>query len=128
MYLLDSDYLINFLKGKDDDVLVIESLLTQGLCTSVICVGEVLEGLQGGGHAKRSRQFEIFIQNLNVFDIDQRIIRRFSTLRWTLRKKGKLIDNFDLLIASTCLAHNLTLLTHNTSHFSRIPKLSIFKG
>ncbi len=38
---------------------------------------------------------------------------------------GQLIGNPDLLIAATALYHNLTLLTHNTRHFSRISGLQV---
>jgi tRNA(fMet)-specific endonuclease VapC len=33
--------------------------------------------------------------------------------------------NHDLLIASIAVAHNLTLVTHNTGEFGRIPGLQI---
>lgn len=31
----------------------------------------------------------------------------------------------DLLIGSTAVASGLTLVTHNTRHFSRIPKITL---
>jgi tRNA(fMet)-specific endonuclease VapC len=42
-----------------------------------------------------------------------------------LRKNGVLIDDIDILIAGIALANNLMLVTHNTSHFSRIDGLEI---
>lgn len=36
-----------------------------------------------------------------------------------------LVISLDLFIASTCLYHNLTLLTNNVSHFERIEALNI---
>ena len=33
--------------------------------------------------------------------------------------------SIDLMIASTALVHDLTLVTHNTSHFARIPGLRL---
>ena len=60
-------------------------------------------------------------------DVNKKIIQEFAILRGRLRSKGKLIDNFDLLIAATCLSYNLVLATNNKSHFTRIPKLEIIK-
>lgn len=37
-----------------------------------------------------------------------------------LRKTGTPIDDFDLLIGVTSVAHNLIMVTNNTNHFQRI--------
>jgi predicted nucleic acid-binding protein len=42
-----------------------------------------------------------------------------------LEKSGTRLDDFDLTIASCELAHNLTLVTNNLKHFSRIEGLKI---
>ena len=42
-----------------------------------------------------------------------------------LRKAGRIIEDFDLLIAATCLHHDLKLLTNNRRHFQRIEGLEI---
>jgi tRNA(fMet)-specific endonuclease VapC len=42
-----------------------------------------------------------------------------------LRKSGKPIDDIDLLIAGTAISNDLVLVTHNLSHFERIPELKI---
>jgi tRNA(fMet)-specific endonuclease VapC len=34
-----------------------------------------------------------------------------------------MIADFDLAIAATALAHGLTMVTHNTRHFNRVPGL-----
>nr|VFJ75789.1 MAG: tRNA(fMet)-specific endonuclease VapC [Candidatus Kentron sp. FW] len=42
-----------------------------------------------------------------------------------LRKAGKPLEDIDLLIAGVAVANNLVLITHNQSHFERIPGLEI---
>jgi tRNA(fMet)-specific endonuclease VapC len=42
-----------------------------------------------------------------------------------LRKTGKLIDDFDLLIGTTAVANNLILVTENEKHLSRISNIKI---
>jgi tRNA(fMet)-specific endonuclease VapC len=44
-------------------------------------------------------------------------------LKEHLRKKGKLIGLFDLMIASIAHRKDVTLVTHNTREFSRIEEL-----
>ncbi len=36
-----------------------------------------------------------------------------------------LLEDFDLLIAATALAHDRTLVTNNLDHFNRIPELQL---
>lgn len=42
-----------------------------------------------------------------------------------LEKIGLPIDNFDLLIGATALAHNMTLVTNNTRHFERLSGIKL---
>lgn len=42
-----------------------------------------------------------------------------------LRKTGLLIDDFDLLIGTTAVAHQLVMVTNNGVHFKRIKGIDI---
>ena len=42
-----------------------------------------------------------------------------------LRKSGKLIDDFDILIGATAVANNLILVTENENHLNRLSKINI---
>ena len=42
-----------------------------------------------------------------------------------LEKSGNRIDDFDLLIGSTAVAHNLIVITENVKHLGRIPDIQI---
>lgn len=42
-----------------------------------------------------------------------------------LRAEGRLIPDFDVVIAATALAHDLTLVTRNRRHFDRIAGLTL---
>ncbi len=46
-------------------------------------------------------------------------------LKASLKKTGMLLDDFDLIIASSAMTDNLTLVTNNTKHFSRIDGLKL---
>ncbi len=66
-----------------------------------------------------------FLTFVDVLGIDDEIAKIFGKQRAILRREGRLIDNFDLLIASTCLYYDLILMTNNISHFDRIKELKI---
>jgi len=42
-----------------------------------------------------------------------------------LEKSGTPLDDFDLILASCALSHNLVLVTNNISHFQRIEGLKL---
>ena len=45
-------------------------------------------------------------------------IPKYAQVKAQLRRQGQLLDDFDLLIGATALAHQLTLITNNTKHFA----------
>ena len=68
---------------------------------------------------------------LNSFLTGVKILPIFHSLdlyakeKARLRKMGKPVDDFDLLIGVTSVAHGLTLVTNNTSHFSGISNIDL---
>ncbi|WP_251047242.1 hypothetical protein [Hymenobacter sp. ISL-91] len=42
-----------------------------------------------------------------------------------MRRSGRPIDDFDILIGSTAVAHGLTLVTRNTCHFADLVNLPL---
>ena len=125
-YLLDSDYLISFLAGRNEAVDLITKLSKSILSTSIICVAEVLEGLYAYHEEKKLAIFESYISNIKLYGVDKQIAEIFAHLRADLRKRGELIDNFDLLIAATCQANKLVLVTGNKAHFQRLTGLQLY--
>lgn len=68
---------------------------------------------------------------VNNFAGEITIIPIFSSLsiyakeKARLRKAGRLIDDFDILIGATAVANKLTLVTENVKHLNRISKINI---
>jgi tRNA(fMet)-specific endonuclease VapC len=56
---------------------------------------------------------------------DDQCAESYGVLRAALAREGRLIGPNDLMIAATALAHDCTLVTHNTDEFSRVPDLRI---
>jgi len=66
------------------------------------------------------------VQQLIVLDtIAISVSELFGKNKASLKCTGQLIGDFDILIASFALAHNLTLVTNNTAHFQRLPNLRL---
>lgn len=122
MYLVDSSVLIDFLKNKEYAIQLLKGLKPYERGTSTICIGEILEGLS---LKKEKDKFTKLVSLITIYNVDLKTAVKFAEIRKELRKTGNLIDNFDLLIAATCLANDLTLITNNLKHFERIGGLKI---
>ena len=49
----------------------------------------------------------------------------FANQKAALRRSGRPIDDFDILIGSTAVAHGLTLVSRNTRHFADLANLPL---
>lgn len=52
----------------------------------------------------------------------------FARTRSALRRAGTRIPDMDLLIAATAIHHDVTLLTRNVRHFTRITQLKLYQS
>lgn len=125
-YLIDTDWIINHLNGIESVTKKLEKFTTFGICTSIISVAELYEGVYGSKNYEDSLDaLETFLDGITVLSIDQEVCKIFGRERNKLRKRGAIIGDFDLLIASMCLRYNLILLTNNKKHFEKIDSLRI---
>ncbi|AMV23091.1 tRNA(fMet)-specific endonuclease VapC [Gemmata sp. SH-PL17] len=66
---------------------------------------------------------DVFASQFISFPFDDNCARRFGEIRHALMSLGKPIGPYDTMIAAVALANGLTLVTHNTSEFSRVAGL-----
>ncbi|MDR3553873.1 MAG: type II toxin-antitoxin system VapC family toxin [Syntrophobacteraceae bacterium] len=125
-YLVDTDWIIHYLLGAKPIRKELLRLRPEGLAISIVSLAEVYEGVlysrdpetSGKGLAK-------LLKNISILGLDEDICRVFAKERGKLGNQGNLIGDFDLLIASTCLLHGLTLLTNIVRHSKRIDGLRL---
>ena len=93
---------------------------------SVISYGELVFG------AKKSKAVEKNLKTVNaikkifpLIDVTSKIMDVFGEIKAYTQKTGKPVDDMDLLIASTAIANDFTLVTHNMKHFENIPNLKL---
>ena len=60
-----------------------------------------------------------------VLEFDQEDARQAGEIRAHLASKGTPIGPYDVLIAGQAKARKLTLVTHNTTEFQRVPSLKV---
>jgi tRNA(fMet)-specific endonuclease VapC len=60
-----------------------------------------------------------------VLLLDEPAAEQFGRYKALLRREGRPIGDLDLLIAAIAKHHGLTVVTNNTSHFERLPDLTL---
>ncbi|MEW6376443.1 MAG: type II toxin-antitoxin system VapC family toxin [Thermodesulfobacteriota bacterium] len=126
-YLIDTDWVINHLKGENKVVTKLEELAPEGVAISVISLAEIYEGVYYSKDPVKSQKLleEFLAPDLKLLNVDEEICKIFGKERGKLRQKGKIVSDFDLLIASTCLRYNLTILTNNRRHYEIVEGLNM---
>ncbi len=125
-YLIDTDWVIHYLNNNEKIVEKLISLKKRGLSVSIISLAELYEGIYYSTNPSNNEKILTdFLSGLTILGIDEKICKIFGRKRGKLRKEGKTVGDFDLLIASTCLHHNLTLLTNNIKHFEMVENLKL---
>ncbi len=126
MYLIDTDWVIDYLDGDEEVVRRVKHLLPSGIGISVVSLAELYEGIAYSRNPVASETLlRVFLDDLDIVPLDEDVCRLFGVERGRLRSAGMLIGDFDLLIGCTAKLHGLTVLTNNLRHFTRIPELSV---
>ena len=125
-FLLDTNWIITFLKGRQDAIDLVADLTDQGFGFSVVSYGEAYEGLVGSlDFDQRIQALDQLASLADLLNADVDIAVRYATVRSDLRQKSQLIPDNDLWIAATALAHDLELVTRDR-HFERVPGLKLY--
>lgn len=126
-YLIDSDWVADWLAGKSLTVQLLASLSEEEVAISLITFGEIYEGIYYGRDPDRAEAgFVSFLREVKVLPLSRSIMQRFARIRGDLRRRGRMIGDPDILIAATALDHDLILVTRNVRDFQRIPGMKLY--
>ena len=123
-YLLDTCILIDLLKGKTELQDRIMQIGIDNCYVSDVILAEFYVGPFKRGGKLIHRQAEWVEKEFKCVFFG-RSYKTYGRIRASLEQKGKRLDNMDLLVASMAIDNDLTLVTRNAKHFSRIPGLKL---
>lgn len=120
-YLLDTNICVFLMRGKFDIDRHIATVGKDNCSISEITVAELMYGAECSSDPSHNRQLVTeFCSMLDVIPISGSL-ECYAMQKASLRKRGLLIDDFDLLIACGAIANELVLVSDNTKHFDRLP-------
>lgn len=124
MYLIDTDWAVDYLKGIDEKVRFLQN--EEELYISALSVGELVEGIEDSDRKEeRMDSLNDFLAGITVLSFTRDTAVEFGKIRNKLRKNGKLIGDIDTMIAATARVNDLEILTDNAQHFSKVGEIEI---
>lgn len=125
-FLLDTDTCVFALRGHSGVQAHLRAHDRADCAVSAVTVAEIWFGARHSNLPGRARQLaDAFLEPLLVLEFDLASAARYAEVRHELEVSGRRIGEADLLIACTSLARDLTLVTHNTREFARVPGLRV---
>ena len=70
------------------------------------------------------KNIDNFLRKVEILPLHEEATDIFGKLKVELRRIGRMIEDFDILIASITLSHGGILVTNNVEHFKKIRGLS----
>ena len=124
MKLVDTDFLIDLQREWADKspgpaVAFLQIHQDTGLAVSTVSVLEFLEGYEHPNAGER------LLEGYARLPVTDSVARRGSRLRRRLRAEGRMIGDFDVLIAATALDAGLPLVTANATRFQTVEGLTV---
>lgn len=125
-YLLDTNILVDILRGKDSPVSA--KLMDIGLKRCAIADLTVFELLFGAFFSEHQEKNLPLVEALTSrFSIlsSSAAYREAARQKALLRQAGQLIEDIDLLIGCTSITNHLILVTDNLKHMRRLENIQL---
>lgn len=126
-YILDTDVLISFLRGRSTALLArVEELVRNRVPASfsVVSLAELYLGtFKSDNPARNLATVNKLRDELELLGLDEKTALLYGEIQSVLERNGQVIGDFDVLIASTAIANDMILATGNARHYKRVEDL-----
>ncbi len=124
-YLIDTDILIDYFKAKYALNEKFKAVGLENCYVSEISIAELLYGaLKSSDPERHNANVMKAKSNFGILPITE-VLELYSEERLRLEREGARLPNFDLLIAVTSVKYDMTLVTGNVKHHSRVKGVRI---
>lgn len=126
-YMLDTD-ICSYVMKRSNDLLLkrLQKVPVSDVCISVITKSELLYGVEVSPRRKQDElALNAFLSYIEVLEFPDMASSHYAQIRAHLKNLGTMIGANDLFIAAHVRSLGLTLVTHNTREFGRVPRLAI---
>jgi predicted nucleic acid-binding protein len=129
-FLLDTDWLIDYLSGDAAAQTLITTLLSDAITLNMVTYVEIYEGIERSPTPRTDeRAFRAFLSGVEVLPFNRTVARQAARIRAQLRPQYPSIVRrraLDVLIAATAIVYDLTLVSRNRDDYRVIPGLKLY--
>lgn len=126
MYALDTNTVIYFFKGMGNVATHLFNVTPHEIAIPAVVLYELQVGIaKSNAPKKRRNQLNELLTVVRILPFTEHETAIAARIRAALEKAGTPIGPLDMMIAGIALAHQATLVTHNTKEFSRIDGLRL---
>ena len=122
-YILDTDTWIEFFRHRGGVDRHIAETPVEQIFASEVSIAELTYGALHSNaverHLREPKEIEDTFTVLPLGDW----VNDYAEIRQNLVSQGIIVGDFDILIGVTARHYGLTVVTHNTKHFSKMPGL-----
>ena len=124
-YLLDTNVIIDFLRGEPGVVSHLREATLQECCMTDITLYELYYGayLSSSGE-KAVAQIDSLASAIGVISTGN-YMKEAASQKARLKAEGNLIEDFDIFIGAAAKVNDLTLVTNNLKHMVHLKGVSI---
>lgn len=127
-YLLDTNVLIDFLRGNQ---IVIRNMVDAGFdhChVSVVSYYELYYGAYNAGNKidveREVARVDKLRSKFDIIPLPEKA-DNYGKIKVHLRKLGRPVDEFDMIIGSQALTEGMVVVTDNTKHFKDMEEIQV---
>lgn len=125
-YLLDTNIISDLIRNPQGKAAKqIAKVGEDSICTSIIVAAELRYGCARSGSRRLVDAVEELLGEIDVLPFDVPADAEYGALRARLEATGRQIGGNDLLIAAHAKATGATIVTANTSEFTRVRGLKV---
>lgn len=124
-YLLDTDTVSFIIRGQGPAASRLTAHQPSEVCMSALTLAELRFGAERRHSRKLHGIIDTFAQSIQVMPFDDACAAAYGRIQSSLESKGPPIGTIDTLIAAHAFALNITLVSNNQKHFSKVRGLKI---
>lgn len=125
-YGLDTNIISYILKNNTVIINKVQDEIIKGNIFRIPAISyyEINRGLYALKKPDKIEMFRRLCGDFGLLDITKITLDFASRIYADLKEKGELIEDADILIASSCIENDTVLVTNNENHFKRISGLT----
>jgi len=121
MIILDTSFLIDFFRGKEETLHVITDT---DVATTVITYYEIFSGIFHKKAKKEEKFFRRFFSEIRILDLDMNSAEKSGEIMARLLKIGASVNALDVIIAGISVAHGAETIVSKDRDFLEIAKVT----